>query len=110
MHINKSGGDVFGPGAPTKTTPPSSATSSSVRSDVGAAYTRSERSFTDQVQISDAARSLASANIDSDVTWELSDLDPARLEQIRARVANGEYLSSDMAETVARAILRRGDL
>ena len=39
-----------------------------------------------------------------------SELDPHRIDEIRNRILAGAYQTNEMAEQVARAILRSGDL
>jgi len=39
-----------------------------------------------------------------------SNLSPERIEALRQKIKAGEYNSTDVAETVARRILDRGDL
>ena len=68
------------------------------------------RSRTDQVDISDAGRTMAGAHVREGVTWVRSEPDAARLDEIRARIASGAYLTPEVEDHVARAILTRGDL
>ena len=62
----------------------------------------------DAVQISDVGRAL-SGN-DADASSEAGALDPRRADEIRSRVLSGAYNSVEMADQVARSILRSGDL
>ncbi len=61
----------------------------------------------DAVQISDAGLALASDGAKATAT---SSLDPARADQIRSKVLSGAYNSLEMADQVARAVIRSGDL
>jgi len=61
----------------------------------------------DAVQISDAGLALASDGASAPVA---SSLDPARADQIRSKVLSGAYNSLEMADQVARAVIRSGDL
>ena len=61
----------------------------------------------DAVQISDAGLALASDQASAPVA---SSLDPARADQIRSKVLSGAYNSLEMADQVARAVIRSGDL
>jgi negative regulator of flagellin synthesis FlgM len=61
----------------------------------------------DAVQISDAGFALASEVVSSSAA---SSLDPARADQIRSKVLSGAYNSLEMADQVARAVIRSGDL
>jgi hypothetical protein len=62
----------------------------------------------DAVQISDMGRAL-SGN-DADASGEAGALNPRRADEIRSRVLSGAYNSVEMADQVARSILRSGDL
>ena len=62
----------------------------------------------DAVQISDAARVLASSAASDEVAP--TDVDPTRAAELRAKIFEGAYNALGMAEQVARAILRSGDL
>lgn len=61
----------------------------------------------DAVQISDAGLALASDGASAPTA---SSLDPARADQIRSRVLSGAYNSLEIADQVARAVIRSGDL
>ncbi|HSU96844.1 MAG TPA: hypothetical protein VLI40_06410 [Gemmatimonadaceae bacterium] len=61
----------------------------------------------DAVQISDAGFALASDGASAPTA---SSLDPARADQIRSKVLSGAYNSLEMADQVARAVIRSGDL
>ncbi len=63
----------------------------------------------DAVQISDAGRALAGAG-SAPQDSKVSELDPHRAAVIRARVLTGAYNSIEMADQVARSIVRSGDL
>ena|SRR5690242_14510066 len=69
----------------------------------------------DAVQISDAGRAMSGTDNDGDVdgsseSTEAKGLDSRRTDEIRARVLSGAYNSVEMADQVARSILRSGDL
>ncbi len=61
----------------------------------------------DAVQISDAGLALAS---DGAAKPAASSLDPSRTDQIRSSILSGAYNSLEMADQVARAVIRSGDL
>lgn len=61
----------------------------------------------DAVQISEAGLALAS---DGAAKPAASSLDPSRADQIRSSVLSGAYNSLEMADQVARAVIRSGDL
>jgi hypothetical protein len=61
----------------------------------------------DAVQISDAGLALAT---DGTAAHATSPLDSARADQIRSNVLSGAYNSLGMADQVARAVIRSGDL
>lgn len=61
----------------------------------------------DAVQISDAGLALAS---DGATTQAAPSLDPTRVDQIRSNILSGAYNSLGMADQVARAVIRSGDL
>jgi hypothetical protein len=61
----------------------------------------------DAVQISDAGLALASDGADSRVD---SSLDPRRADQIRSNILSGAYDTLEVADQVARAVMRSGDL
>jgi hypothetical protein len=61
----------------------------------------------DAVQISDAGLALAG---DGETSSTTSSLDPRRADQIRSSILSGAYNSLDMADQVARAVIRSGDL
>jgi anti-sigma28 factor (negative regulator of flagellin synthesis) len=65
------------------------------------------RGRTDTVEISSEGRVLASRS--QEVQGEGS-LSPERLKEVRGRVDDGTYDSAEVAEEVARRILRSGDL
>lgn len=62
---------------------------------------------TDAVQISDAGLALATDGTDAQAA---SPLDPSRADQIRSNILAGAYNSLGMADQVARAVIRSGDL
>jgi anti-sigma28 factor (negative regulator of flagellin synthesis) len=112
MQVNKPAqvktGDALRPIATSKTSTVSPATAQPPHSHtVGGRTPR-----TDHVEISDVGRSLADASLGvrAGVSWESAALDSDRINDIRARIASGAYLSSEVADMVARAILARGDL
>lgn len=61
----------------------------------------------DAVEISDAGLALAS---DSTSTQSASSIEPSRADQIRSRILSGAYNSLGMADQVARAVIRSGDI
>lgn len=63
----------------------------------------------DAVQISDAGRALSGAAIPADQA-EVPELDPRRVDEIRSKILSGAYNSLDMADHVARSLMRSGDL
>jgi len=65
------------------------------------------RGRTDSVEISPEGRVLASR---SQGAGEGQALSPERLEEVRGRIHDGTYDSPEVAEDVARQILRSGDL
>lgn len=65
----------------------------------------------DDVQISDAGHALAGAGAGASVDdAKASDLDPSRTDEIRSRILSGAYNSLEMADHVARSMMRSGDL
>jgi len=62
----------------------------------------------DQVDISDAGRTLAEDPAEE--TPATASLDPRRIDEIRSKILAGAYHTNEMADQVARAILRSGDL
>ena len=65
---------------------------------------------TDQVEISDAARRLAAQEEVGAGRGNDVNLSPVRQEVILSRIASGAYLSSEVAEQVARTIIDRSEL
>ncbi len=63
----------------------------------------------DDVQISDAGHVLAGSGPSVDDA-KASDLDPSRVDEIRSRILSGAYNSLEMADHVARSLMRSGDL
>jgi hypothetical protein len=61
----------------------------------------------DAVELS--AEGLAMAN-DANAGTASASLDPQRADQIRSKILAGAYNSLDMADQVARAVIRSGDL
>jgi hypothetical protein len=61
----------------------------------------------DAVQISDAGLALSGSQTDPS---SATALDPSRADQIRAKILSGAYNSLGMADQVARAVMRSGDL
>lgn len=64
----------------------------------------------DAVQISDAGRALSGSDASTDAASNAEGLDPRRADEIRTRILSGAYNSVEMADQVARSILRSGDL
>lgn len=69
----------------------------------------SEVSRSDAVQISDAGRALSGSAPRSDGS-AVSALDPRRADEIRSNILSGAYNSLEMADQVARSLMRSGDL
>ena len=61
----------------------------------------------DAVQISDAGLALAT---EGTAKPSVSPLDPSRADQIRSSILSGAYNSLEMADQVARAVIRSSDL
>jgi anti-sigma28 factor (negative regulator of flagellin synthesis) len=61
----------------------------------------------DAVQLSDAGLAMASKGAQQD---PVTTLDPQRADSIRASILSGAYNSLEMADQVARAVIRSGDL
>jgi len=61
----------------------------------------------DAVQISDAGLALAAGR---ETQQASGTLDPARADQIRSKILSGAYNTLESADTVARAVIRSGDL
>jgi anti-sigma28 factor (negative regulator of flagellin synthesis) len=61
----------------------------------------------DAVQLSDAGLALASEGTSN---APAAPLDSQRADQIRSNILSGAYNSLDMADQVARAVIRSGDL
>ena len=62
---------------------------------------------TDAVHISDAGLALANEGMTGGTT---ASLDPKRADQIRSSILSGAYNSLEMADQVARAVIRSGDV
>ncbi len=61
----------------------------------------------DAVQISDAGRAMAG---DHASAQSATTVEPSRAEQIRSNILSGAYNSLGMADQVARAVIRSGDI
>ena len=61
----------------------------------------------DAVEISDAGLALAS---NGGSTHSANSIDPSRADQIRSNILSGAYNSLGMADQVARAVIRSGDI
>jgi hypothetical protein len=61
----------------------------------------------DAVQLSDAGLALATSGTAKPA---VSSLDPRRADHIRSSILSGAYNSLEMADQVARAVIRSGDL
>ncbi len=61
----------------------------------------------DAVQISDEGRALAG---NGSSTQSATSLDPSRADEIRSKILSGAYNSLGMADQVARAVIRSGDI
>jgi hypothetical protein len=64
----------------------------------------------DRVQISDTGRALAARIEEAPSRTADAELSPVRIAEIRQRVLEGAYDSSEMVDRVARRILESGDL
>jgi hypothetical protein len=110
MQVNETVGDVIRPDATQKmlAVPPDSTTGSTTHS-TGALRRSAGKAFcADQIQLSDANRVFSESGVtDGD---RAAALDPHRENDIRSKIVNGAYHSLDMADHVARAILRSGDV
>ena len=62
---------------------------------------------TDAVQLSEAGLALAT---DGTAKPPVSTMDQTRVDQIRSSILSGAYNSLEMADQVARAVMRSGDL
>lgn len=108
MQVNKTPGELARTEAAQRTQQP--AAPGSATTDAATPIRR-----IDAVQISDAGRALSRTDVDGDVdgtseSAEPAGLDSRRVDEIRARVLSGAYNSVEMADQVARSILRSGDL
>ena len=99
MHIHKIAADVVRTDTPNRFQgfPASQSAAEPVAPSRGA----------DAVQISDAGLALAT---DGAPAGKASSLDPARAEQIRSKILSGAYNTLGMADQVARAVIRSGDI
>ena len=61
----------------------------------------------DAVHLSDAGLAMASKETPQD---SVTSLDPQRADSIRSSILSGAYNSLGMADQVARAVIRSGDL
>lgn len=102
MQVNKTAGDLARTEAVQR---PEQAGSAPTPSGSAAPAVRR----TDAVQISDEGRALA-ADQGGEAAPAHAGVDPARAAEIRSRILSGAYHSVEMADNVARAILRSGDL
>ncbi|HEV2644086.1 MAG TPA: hypothetical protein VGT98_15345 [Candidatus Elarobacter sp.] len=64
----------------------------------------------DDVHISDAGRALSGSVAPADAQSAPSDVDAVRANELRTRIFTGAYNELGVAEQVARAIVRSGDL
>jgi hypothetical protein len=65
----------------------------------------------DQVQISNAGRALASqAATGAGQTSDVQGLSPERVSEIRDKILQGAYNSVEVVDQVARRMLERGDI
>lgn len=62
----------------------------------------------DDVQISDAG--LALSTTDGPADSAVSGVDPRRADEIRSKILSGAYNTLEVADQVARALIRSGDL
>ena len=100
MRINSS---LFDPLRPDRATPLSTPAAPSSGEQGGPASPSQAKS--DSVQFSDAGRSMARAEKDSQVQF-----DPQRVAELRTKVLTGAYNTLDVVDQVARRIMTRGDL
>lgn len=63
----------------------------------------------DEVQISDAGHAM-SATAAPVADARVPALDARRMDEVRSNILSGAYSSLDMADHVARALMRSGDL
>jgi negative regulator of flagellin synthesis FlgM len=75
----------------------------SAREKKEAAQPTSETERSDRVQISDAGKALAAKQANSTLT-------PERIVEVRQKIDSGAYNTPEMAEEVAKQILKSGDL
>lgn len=104
MQVNKTSGEIARTEAAQRAQQPAAPSTT----DAASAVQR-----IDAVQISDAGRALSTTDGDVDGSSESTEskgVDPRRADEIRARVLSGAYNSVEMADQVARSILRSGDL
>lgn len=99
MHINKIAAGVVGPDALQR--------AQQVTSPQAPVDPVSPVRGADAVQISDAGFALAN---DGTAKQASAPLDPQRADQIRSSILSGAYNSLEMADHVARAVIRSGDL
>ena len=73
--------------------------------------TSSHTQRSDQVQISDAGRALASqAAASASSAVETKGLTPERIAEIRGKILEGAYNSVEVVDQVARRMLEHGDI
>jgi protein gp37 len=99
MHVNKIATDVIRAEALQRTQAPAA-----VQTPVEAVP---PARAADAVEISDAGLALAGGET---ARQSVASLDPRRVDQIRSSILAGAYNSLEMADQVARALLRSGDL
>jgi negative regulator of flagellin synthesis FlgM len=63
----------------------------------------------DDVEISDAGRALSGNEASSDIETAV-ELDPRRTDELRSKILSGAFNSLEMADQVARAMIRSGDI
>jgi anti-sigma28 factor (negative regulator of flagellin synthesis) len=73
-----------------------------------ASQASAQPSRSDRVQISDAGRALAAQAANG--ATESEGLSPERVDQIRQRILQGAYNSTEVVDQVARRMLERGDI
>ncbi len=104
MQVNNTPGNVPRVEAPQRTQQSGSGQAPASGSEVPSKIRR-----VDDVQISDAGHALAAPGASVDDA-NASDLDPRRIDEIRSRILSGAYNSLEMADHVARSLMRSGDL
>jgi anti-sigma28 factor (negative regulator of flagellin synthesis) len=99
MHVNKIAADMIRAEALQRTQAPAT-----VQTPVEAVP---PARAADAVEISDAGLALAGGET---ARQPVASLDPQRVDQIRSSILSGAYNSLEMADQVARALMRSGDL